>query len=401
MQTYAAALRAVNGRSRVREYLQSHVLSGPVTLLAVGKAATAMTQGAIDVLGERIRAAWIVTKHGYAEPLPWPVRTAGHPLPDADSLAAGQALREFIQGLPGDAQILCLLSGGASALVESLPAGVGLAQLQVLNRWLLASGLDIAACNRLRQRLSLLKGGRLAALLAPRPVLCLCLSDVPGDDPAVIGSGPLVPAPDAGEQLPAGLPPDVAAAMAHTPPAPVPEAPCVDSVELRVIANLQRAKEAAAAAAAALGYGASVHDEFLRGDAVVAGGRLAEALLRADTDTVHIWGGETTVVLPPSAGRGGRCQSLALAAAARLRGHASCFVLAAGTDGSDGPGADAGALVDGDTLARGEGAGFDAQKTLTAADAGSFLAASGDLLQTGPTGTNVMDLVLGLKGKRS
>jgi hydroxypyruvate reductase len=147
----------------------------------------------------------------------------------------------------------------------------------------------------------------------------------------------------------------------------------------------------------ALGYPASVHERLIQGDALQAGGRLADWLARQAPAGIHIWGGETTVTLPPQPGRGGRNQSLALAAAIRLAGNDQVAMLAAGTDGTDGPGQDAGGLVDGSSLARGAERGLDAQTSLEAADAGHFLHAAGDLLYTGPTGTNVMDLVLGLK----
>ena len=167
-------------------------MPGPVYLIAYGKAACAMVLGARDALDNRIADALIATKHGHAEPLPWPVLEAGHPVPDQGSLQAGGALFHFVERIPTSARVLVLLSGGASALVEKLPAGATLDTLQRLNEWLLASGRDIAAMNRIRKRLSLIKGGRLAEVLAPRPVTCLAISDVPDDDPRFIGSGPLV-----------------------------------------------------------------------------------------------------------------------------------------------------------------------------------------------------------------
>ncbi|HJX19266.1 MAG TPA: glycerate-2-kinase family protein, partial [Acidiferrobacterales bacterium] len=192
LRIFKSAIAAVHGRERVRDYLRQHPVSAPVYLLSIGKAACAMAQGVHAVLGSGIVDALIVTKQGHAEALPWPVLEAGHPLPDEQSLAAGQRLIEFVAAIPPDAMILVLLSGGASALVEALPQGMDLAQLRAVNDWLLAAGLDIAAMNRIRKRLSRIKGGRLAKLLAPRPVLCLAISDVPGDDPRAIGSGPLV-----------------------------------------------------------------------------------------------------------------------------------------------------------------------------------------------------------------
>ena len=398
LRIFQSAITAVHGRNRVRDYLQQNKISAPVFLLSIGKAACAMAQGAHEVLGASIIEALVVTKHGHAESLPWPVLEAGHPLPDEQSLAAGQKLIEFAAVIPPDATVLVLLSGGASALVEALPEGMDLGELRALNDWLLASGLDIVAMNRIRKRLSRIKGGRLARLLAPRPVLCLAISDVPGDDQRAIGSGPLVAdaslqaAPDT-----TGLPPVVAEALRNSPPAPTADDACFHNVHFEIIARLADAKRAAAEAARQLGYRVTLHPEFIEGDALVAGTRLAHALLAASAGEVQVWGGETTIKLPPHPGQGGRNQSLALAAALALGGQEKIWFLSAGTDGTDGPTADAGALVDGGTIARGEAEGVPAHQALAAADAGKFLEASGDLIQTGATGTNVMDLMLGLR----
>jgi hydroxypyruvate reductase len=172
--------------------------------------------------------------------------------------------------------------------------------------------------------------------------------------------------------------------------------PLRDPPPVEIVANLQMAKQAAAQQARTLDYAVRVEPEFIVGDAAEAGRRLA-ARLRVGPAGVWIWGGESTVVLPPSPGRGGRNQQLALAAACELAGEQNCLFLSAGSDGSDGPTDDAGALVDGATIARAEREGFDAAATLRVCNAGELLQASGDLLSTGPTGTNVMDLMLGLK----
>ena len=398
LSLFETAVRAVHGRERVRQALTAHPLLTPVYLLSIGKAACAMAQGAHDVLGAGIVAALVVTKQGFAESLPWPVREAGHPLPDEHSLAAGQALLDFAARIPPGASVLVLLSGGASALVEVLPEGVTLEALRALNEWLLASGLDIAAMNRFRKRLSRIKGGRLARLLAPRPVLCLAISDVPNDDPRTIASGPLA-ADDVLMTLPdtAGLPPIVADALRYSSSVPAADDVCFRNVQFKIIARLDDAKHAAAEAARQLGYRVTLHPEFIDGDALAAGAQLAQVLLAAPAGEIQVWGGETTLVLPPHPGHGGRNQSLALSAARVLAGEERVWFLSIGTDGSDGPTLDAGALVDGGTTARGELDGQNASQALAAADAGTFLEASGDLVQTGPTGTNVMDLMLGLR----
>ena len=166
LSIFQSALAAVDGCERVHSYLQQHPIPAPVFLISIGKAACAMAQGAHAALGARVVDALVVTKRGHAGALPWPVLVAGHPLPDEQSLVAGQRLIDFVTVIPPDATVLVLLSGGASALVEALPEDMNLAQLRALNDWLLASGLDIVAMNRLRKRLSRIKGGRLAGLLA-------------------------------------------------------------------------------------------------------------------------------------------------------------------------------------------------------------------------------------------
>jgi hydroxypyruvate reductase len=396
LEVFQAALTAVNGRTRVREVLATRELTGPVYLLALGKVACSMARGAGEALGDRIQAGLVITKHGHAEPLPWPVIEASHPVPDESSLAAGKALAEFIAALPLSAHVLVLLSGGASALVEQLPAGADLETLRRMNRWLLASGRDIAAVNRVRKRLSLVKGGRLAQQLQPRKITCLAISDVEGDDPRFIASGPLVADDTVSHEPIDDAPADIRAVLSHAPALPAASDPCFANVQFEIIARLADAMRAAAEAAQARGVTAAIHSEFIRGDAVAAGARLAQTMIAAAPGALHLWGGETTVTLPTDPGRGGRNQSLALSAAQVLQGR-HAWLLSAGTDGSDGPTSDAGALVDGGTFERGAEAGLDAPTALVRADAGSFLEASGDLIQTGPTETNVMDLMLGIR----
>ncbi|HEY5683174.1 MAG TPA: DUF4147 domain-containing protein [Sulfuricaulis sp.] len=398
LSIFQSSLTAVDGRVCVRDRLKERPLPGEVYMVAVGKAACAMAQGAQDVMGDLIAEALIITKKGYAEALPWPVLEAGHPLVDESSLAAGRQLLAFVERIPTNAAVLVLISGGASALVEALPPPISLEQFQEINRWILGSGLDINNYNRIRRRLSRLKGGRLAKLLSPRRVLCLVVSDVPGNDLRAIGSGPLVADEDLRRPLTIkGLPDFITEALKHMPPAPAPDDVCFQNVKREIVATLDNAKSAAVEAAKKMGYPTMLETSFVSGDALEAGARLANKLLRSDPGTVHVWGGETTIRLPETPGRGGRNQSLALAAALVFQDRNDVWFLAAGTDGTDGPTDDAGALVDGGTIARGEQTGLDAKRSLDQADAGTFLEASGDLVQTGPTGTNVMDIMLGLK----
>lgn len=393
-----AALSAVHGRVVVAKELRDHAVTAPVHLIAVGKAAAAMASGALDVWGDAIVRGLVITKPGHGEHSltqrdHFICMESAHPLPDARSVAAGAALLDFIESTPADAGLLFLISGGASSLVEVLAPGVALEDLQRANAWLLCSGLPIAAVNTVRKELSAIKGGKLLRWLGGRATLALLISDVQHDDPALIGSGLLSAGVDAPRWDEWVLPSWLTELCQR---APSVDAVADAQVETRIVACLADAKRAAAQYAQALGYACHVHAEFLAGEASHTGQGLARSLLAA-TPGVHIWGGETTVALPACPGRGGRNQTLALAAALALQDRADCVLLALASDGSDGPGEDAGALVDRGSVARGVQAGCDAQQCLTNADAGTFLEASGDLVHTGPTGTNVMDILIGIK----
>jgi len=269
--------------------------------------------------------------------------------------------------LPPSVWPLFLISGGASSLVEVPAPGATLEDLAALTRLSFTSGMAIGELNTRRAALSRIKGGRLAARLAGRRARALFVSDVPHDDPQVIGSGLMGPAPDG-----------------------------ADNIERTVVASIDHA--AAAVAARALELGLSVHAPRGRfaGSAVRLGARFAHEL-HLGVAQLCVWGGESTVELPPQPGEGGRNQHLALAAARLIAGHSELLLLAAGTDGSDGVTEDAGALVDGESCARISLAQLDADECLAGADSARALAASGDLVHTGPTGTNVGDLVIGLK----
>ena len=400
IKIYRAGLEAVQGRRCTCQRLLSHPLGGSVYVVAIGKAAGAMFLGAREALGDRLAGALVITKFGHGQGLPASdqvtVLEAGHPWPTRASLEAGDALLAFVSRVPGDGRMLFLISGGASALVEVLAPGITLDDWIRMNDWLLASGLDIHAMNRLRKAVSCIKGGRLARHVGDRPTTVLLISDVPGDDPATIGSGLLAASAVTAATDVTTVPPWIAAMVEKGVPAPAATASLFDRIDVEIIASPEQAKHAAAAQGRALGYPVFEHREVLQGDALEAGRRLA-AVVAGGSPGLHIWGGETTVTLPPHPGRGGRNQSLALAAAGALAGVPGVALLAVGTDGTDGPTEDAGALVDGGTLTRGEAHGLNAVLSLANADAGTFLAASDDLIQTGPTGTNVMDLVLGLK----
>ncbi|HEY0766594.1 MAG TPA: DUF4147 domain-containing protein [Steroidobacteraceae bacterium] len=368
-----AGLQRVDGRRCVREALATlNPAPARVWLAAIGKAAGSMALGAHDALGAAIERTLVITRDAPAAGqlgacATLEVLLSAHPIPDERSLAAGERLLAWVDAVPPQAQPLFLISGGASSLVEVLVAGATLHDLEELTRQAFAQGIAIEELNRRRAGLSRLKGGRLAARLHGRPARALFVSDVPQDDPRVIGSGLMGPAEGGADQ-----------------------------VDRQVVASVDHAVAAVAAAAAELGL--SVHAPARRfdGSAARLAARFAHELCLASAQ-LCVWGGESTVPLPSHPGRGGRNQHLALAAARLIAGHADLMLLAAGTDGIDGVTEDAGALIDSDTCARLTLAELDAERCLQQADSARALAASGDLVHTGPTGTNVGDLVIGLK----
>lgn len=370
-----AGLERVDGRRCVRAALLARPLAppgAPVWAAAIGKAAGAMALGAIDALGSSLERVLVITKSGHLVPelLALPgveTHESAHPVPDERSLAAGQRLLAWVGELPATVSPLFLISGGASSLVEVPEAGVSLADLEQLSVRALADGVPIAELNARRARLSRIKGGRLAALLAGRTARALFISDVPNDDPAVIGSGLLGPAASGG-----------------------------DGIERQIIASVDQAMEGVAAAAAQRGLTVERAPERFADEATRLATRFAHQLLIGNTQ-VRIWGGESTVHLPLNPGRGGRNQHLALAAAKLLQDYPELLLLAVGTDGTDGPTEVAGALVDAETCARVALAGLDPDDCLERADSATALAAADALVRTGPTGTNVADLVIGLK----
>ena len=405
LQLYQRLLEGIRGDVLVAQALQSRPMKAEkIVLLASGKDAASMARGAVQVLGERIVDARVITKAGHCDGLEEEMGIgcieAGHPLPDKRSLEAGQALVDWLSRLPTDVSLLVLTSGGTSALVEALPAATPLEDLVRLNQWLLSSGLDIHAMNRIRQSVSCIKGGGLLACV-PSTVAVehLILSDVPGDDPAVIGSGLFVPTESEIEKAAPALPDWVlsmqqAAANCRT----FHREPVL--INQQIIASNTQACQQLATIAREMGMEVYLHAEALAGEALAQGQAIAQYLREQAEAGLHIWGGETTVVLPTKPGRGGRNQHLALAAAQELAGSVDITLLAVGTDGSDGPTEDAGAMVDGSTVRRGEDEGISVQCALQQADAGSFLDAAGELISTGITGTNVMDMVLAFKQGR-
>jgi hydroxypyruvate reductase len=387
---FEAGLAAADPAAAVTRAVQD--MTPPTRLIAVGKAARRMAQAALDVLGPV--PALVVTNDENAGDVPGAtVLVSGHPVPDARGEAAARAVEAAVAGLSAGDTVLCLISGGGSALLPAPAPGLTLADKQEVSRLLLASGADIADLNLVRQQLSRLKGGGLLRAAAPAGVTALILSDVVGDDLRVIASGPTV-APigtraQAAARLRAlGLWDRLPAAVARHLSAPAPDLPPLPVAENRLIGSNALSLAAMAAAAP----GATVHP-VLDGDVAAAAGRVA-----ACGPGVHLFGGETTVRLTGH-GRGGRNQELALRLALLARKWPAPWVfLSGGTDGRDGPTDAAGGIVDHGTLSRMAAAGIDPAARLADNDSHPALAASGDLLVTGGTGTNVADLQVLIRG---
>ncbi|MFK7892924.1 MAG: glycerate kinase [Granulosicoccus sp.] len=375
---FQAGVDAVGGQQATARELSKRQFDKPLHLVAVGKAADAMAMGAIEVLDDKLVSGLVLTKHQH---LSDPVRLhpklecheSGHPVPDENSLKSGVRLCQFVAAIPADHQLLFLVSGGASALVEHLDEGLSLEDLKRKTDQLLASGAAIGEMNRHRRQISQIKGGKLAKFLHCQ-VLQLLISDVPGDKPQDIGSGLLVPDETTG--MPAEL-------------------PVWAMIETQIIASSAIAQAAVNDAVEAEGLLVRQASGSLDGDVAEVRDRIASVVATPDCPSgVYIWGGEPTVQLPEAPGRGGRNQHLALslADAAAINGKVSLLVC--GTDGSDGPTADAGGLVDEQTTTLASQASLSIDDYLQNADAGNCLEALGLLVTTGPTGTNVMDLAI-------
>lgn len=382
---------------------------GRVVVVGAGKSAASMAAVVEDTWPEVPLSGIVVTRYGHAVPTRRiTVVEASHPVPDAAGEQAARRILEAVRGLSRNDLVLALISGGGSALL-SLPApGMTLADKQAVNRALLRSGATIGEMNTVRKHLSAIKGGRLAAAAAPARVVTLAISDVPGDDPAVIASGPTVPDPTSFAEAHAILahygitpPPGVAAhlAMAHDE---TPKPGSLPHAEFHLIATPAMALKAAAEQARMLGLSPLILGDALEGESRVLGtvlGGIARSV-RAHGQplappAVLLSGGETTVTIAadaPPEGRGGRNTECLLGLALALGGDAGIWALAGDTDGIDGTDDAAGALVTPTTLARARAVGLDARALLARHDSYRLFAALHDLVETGPTLTNVNDI---------
>ena len=388
---FQSAVTSVAGNTAVKKELATNDYPEKLHIVAIGKAADSMVQG---VPAEQIISGLVISKHGHLSELLQqnPVLTcleSDHPIPKENSLKAGKALIQYLENLPENEPVLFLISGGASALVEVLRDGWDLSQLQKLTDYLLANAYSINEINTVRRHISSCKSGGVWSHISEREVSCLMISDVPNDDPAIIGSGLLFPAKE--NTLPK-LPQQWLEKLGEYIPNKVPDS---DKWNWKIVACLEDAKKAAAVKAQALGYKVKIMPEFLQGDASNEAKKCVK-LLQENKGMLCIWGGETTVKLPVNAGKGGRNQHLALAAAIEMDGFENTHLLAAGTDGSDGMTMATGAVVDGLTVRRGAEKNLKANNYLEKADSNSFFKLTDSLITSGATGTNVMDLVIGI-----
>ncbi len=423
-----AALKAVDPTEAVRRVLhrtgdqlqigeQQYDLTQirRVLVIGAGKAGAPMSQAVEAVLGKRIDAGLVVVKTDHlAETRFIELVEASHPLPDQAGFDAGERLLALAEQATAEDLVIALLSGGGSALLEAPAEGLTLADFQGLTKALLACGATINEMNCLRKHCSAVKGGQLARAVAPAQLITLVLSDVVGSPLDVIASGPTVPDTttwqdawaivekyDLADHLPGAIVQRLRAGLAgEIPDTPKPDDPSFATTQTLIVADNRVAAQAAAAQAEQIGYHPLLLTTYLEGEAqTVASFAVALAKEIQSTDqpvprpACLILGGETTVTLGQNPGHGGRNQELALAAAIRLQASEGITLVALATDGTDGPTDSAGGIVDGGTVARGQQQGLDALDSLHRHDAYPYLLATQDLLITGPTRTNVNDLI--------
>ena len=399
---FQAAIDQADPKAAVARHMTalSHNANGRVIVIAAGKAAPAMLRGAMAQLGQNIEAICVTHKENQDRIENIPFFNSGHPIPDDVGLKATQMITEILARTTADDHVIALISGGASALLPAPAQGISLADKQALNAALLASGLDIVEMNMIRQQVSTLKGGGLLRQAAPAHVSAYILSDVVGDDLRAIASGPTV-APlgtktsarerlqqvGAWDTLPASI-------TVHL------QGPDVNDdlpKATNTLVGSNRQSVEAAAAHLRPDFNVIAIDDPLVGDVDTAAQTIITALdnqLPVSAPTAIVWGGETTVQLQGD-GRGGRNQEMALLVAQHLNDcnpTQGIHFLSGGTDGRDGPTDAAGAIVDAGTWARITDAGLDPAALLANNDSYAALQASGDLLITGATGTNVADI---------
>lgn len=367
---WQAGVNAVQGDAVVRTAIDSDSPFSPDLIVAVGKAAASMCAGALHCLPESPPAIVVVPRGQPTAQLDRhsnvTVHESSHPVPDSASLDAGTILLEAMREQGPDSRLLLLVSGGASALVEALRAGHSLDELQSLTVEWLAGGLSISQVNANRAERSRVKAGKLLREFRGSELRVYAISDVEGDDISIIGSG-------------------LGDAKLSLAPSSV-----------KIVASNAIARDAAARFATEAGFCVQINDETLYGNVSDVAARIVQTLLTGEVG-VYIWGGEPVVQLPDRPGIGGRNQSLALSIAMGIKNRHGISVIAAGSDGIDGTSEAAGGIVDSATVVDSD----DARQHLEGANAGDWLANHGAAFVTGPTGTNVMDLVVAIVGNSS
>jgi hydroxypyruvate reductase len=403
-QLFEAALAAADPTRCLPPHLPP-APKGRTIVVGAGKAAAKMAR-VVEDHWQGSLTGLVVTRYGHGVPCQRiEVVEAAHPVPDAAGQQAAARILQMVQGLTADDLVLCLISGGGSALLALPAPGLTLEDKRAINRALLKSGANIAEMNCVRKHLSAIKGGRLAAAAAPARLVSLLISDVPGDDPAVIASGPTVPDPTSSADALAVLGKyridAPAAVIAHLKSAvsetPKPGDPRLARATVTIIARPQDALEAAAAAARAAGWTPLILGDSLEGEArevAIVHAGIARQVRRhgqpVAPPAVLLSGGETTVTVRGT-GRGGRNAEFLLALAVALDGAPGIHTIAGDTDGIDGTEDNAGCLLSPDSLARAATKGLDARRHLADNDGYGFFSALGDLVVTGPTRTNVND----------
>ena len=403
-QLFDAAVASALPERSIQRFLPEPP-KGRTFVIGCGKAAAAMARAVETHWHEQLQGL-VVTRYGHHVPTQRvEVVEAAHPVPDAAGLDAARRMLEMVQGLSADDMVLFLVSGGGSALMTLPAPGITLEDKQRINTQLLKSGANISEMNCVRKHISAVKGGRLAAAAAPAKVVTLAISDIPGDDPAVIASGPTVADPTTfaqavailqkyGIREPASVIDHLTAAKEETPK---PGDNRLEGNELHMIATPQISLEAAAAIARGFGIAPIILGDAIEGEArevalVHAG--IARQVLRhgqpMPAPCVLLSGGETTVTVRGN-GRGGRNAEFLLALAVSIDGVDRVWAFAGDTDGIDGTENNAGAIITPDTLKRASAMGMDAKSMLADNDGYSFFRSLGDLVITGPTMTNVND----------
>ena len=422
LRIFRAALQAADPAEAVSRHLRlsgDRLMAGShryelrsfrnIYVVGAGKASASMAKPVERMLGRRIRAGLINVKYGHAAKLRRiELNESGHPIPDRNGVDGAERIAQIAREAGGGDLVICLISGGASALLPLPAPPITLEEKQETTRLLLHCGATIHEFNCVRKHISQLKGGQLARSAFPARMLTLILSDVIGDDLDVIGSGPTVPDPSTYADARAifrkyriweQLPPSVRERLdGAAPETPKPGDPIFERVQNVIVGSNRLAVDAAAAEARKLGFHTLLLSTFIEGETreiarmhaaiareIVASGRPVKP------PACVISGGETTVTIHGQ-GLGGRNQEFALAAAIEIAGLKNVAILSGGTDGTDGPTDAAGAIADGTTIARASALGLDAAEFLSNNDSYHFFEPLGGLIKTGPTGTNVMDV---------